>query len=148
MDWWRRLGRRKQGEERKEEVECKEDKKTAKDGENGKGDKGRGDEEEGMGGWERKGEEHKRRGEERSRARGTDEGRKEAQSCSDRSDIEDFAGASTMCMRTFGVTGRSARRGYEITRMEGLAAAEHGIPFCSMKVRICCGGRKLRRSRT
>jgi len=45
----------------------------------------------------------------------------------DRSDIEDFAGASTMCMRTFGVTG--------------LAAAEHGIPFCSMKDGKLEGGR-------
>mmetsp|Transcript_19676 Transcript_19676/g.31425 ORF Transcript_19676/g.31425 Transcript_19676/m.31425 type:complete len:387 (-) Transcript_19676:24-1184(-) len=43
------------------------------------------------------------------------------------SDIEPFTSASTMCMRSFGVTG--------------LAAAEHGLPFCSMREGKLQGGR-------
>ena len=42
-------------------------------------------------------------------------------------DIEEFVSASTFCVRAFGVTG--------------LAAAEHGIPFCAMREGKLQGGR-------
>jgi hypothetical protein len=45
----------------------------------------------------------------------------------DAPDGEAFIETSTMCMRSFGVTG--------------LAAAEHGIPFCSMREGKLQGGR-------
>mmetsp|Transcript_26439 Transcript_26439/g.41337 ORF Transcript_26439/g.41337 Transcript_26439/m.41337 type:complete len:101 (-) Transcript_26439:580-882(-) len=45
----------------------------------------------------------------------------------DRVENQDFIEASTMCTRSFGITG--------------LAAAEHGSPFCTMKAGNLQGGR-------